>query len=171
VNMSLTDIDVFAITSSEDNAFVNYFQVKEGAVIYSKSIRVKKKLDESDSEVLAIVIPRMRDEARSDNPLILTNVPVSVPVEGVRTAVPKKGDKKKLVDLSLKNAMELRRETEAAADEKRPRHEQVLAVLQRDMRLPALPVVIECFDNSNIQGTTPVASDRKSTRLNSSHVK
>jgi excinuclease ABC subunit C len=158
VNMSLTDIDVFAITSNEDNAFVNYFRLKEGAVIYSKTIRVKKKLDESDSEVLAIVIPRMRDDAQSDNKLILTNVSVSVPVEGVRTAVPQKGDKKKLVDLSLKNAMELRRETEAAAEEKRPRHEQVLAVLQRDMRLPTLPLVIECFDNSNIQGTTPVAS-------------
>lgn len=158
VNMSLTDIDVFAITSNEDNAYVNYFRLKEGAVIYSKTIRVKKKLDESDSEVLAIVIPRMRDDAQSDNKVILTNVSVSVPVEGVRTAVPQKGDKKKLVDLSLKNAMELRRETEAAAEEKRPRHEQVLAVLQRDMRLPTLPLVIECFDNSNIQGTTPVAS-------------
>ena len=158
VNMSLTDIDVFAITSNEDNAYVNYLRLKEGAVIYSKTIRVKKKLDESDSEVLAIVIPRMRDDAQSDNKVILTNVSVSVPVEGVRTAVPQKGDKKKLVDLSLKNAMELRRETEAAAEEKRPRHEQVLAVLQRDMRLPTLPLVIECFDNSNIQGTTPVAS-------------
>src|SRR5690606_14544929 len=67
VNMALTDIDVFAINSSEDQAYVNYFQVKEGAVIYSKSIRIKKKLDEPDSDVLAFVIPQMREEARSTN--------------------------------------------------------------------------------------------------------
>lgn len=158
VNMALTNIDVFAINSTEDQAYVNYFQVKEGAIIYSKSIRVKKKLDEPDSEVLTFVIPQMREEARSTNPTVFTNVPVTLPMEQVKVTLPKIGDKKKLVDLSLKNAMELRREIEAANGEKRSKHNEVLTILQRDMRLPEVPYVIECFDNSNFQGTTPVAS-------------
>lgn len=157
VNMSLTDIDVFAITSSEDQAYVNYFQVKEGAVIYSKSIRIKKKLDESDSEVLSFAIPQMREEVGSTNLTVFTNVPISVPME-LKTVLPKIGDKKKLVDLSLKNALELRREVEAASGEKRSKYHESLLVLQRDMRLPHVPYIIECFDNSNFQGTTPVAS-------------
>lgn len=158
VNMALTNIDVFAINSTEDQAYVNYFQVKEGAIIYSKSIRVKKKLDEPDSEVLTFVIPQMREEARSTNPTVFTNVPVTLPMEQVKVTLPKIGDKKKLVDLSLKNAMELRREIEAANGEKRSKHNEVLTILQRDMRLPEVPYIIECFDNSNFQGTTPVAS-------------
>lgn len=158
VNMALTDIDVFAINSSEDQAYVNYFQVKEGAVVYSKSIRIKKKLDEPDSDVLAFVIPQMREEARSTNLTVFTNVPVVLPMEEVKITIPKIGDKRKLVDLSLKNALELRRDIELANGEKRSKHNEVLTILQRDMRLPAVPYVIECFDNSNFQGTTPVAS-------------
>src|SRR5690606_31728677 len=158
VNMALTDIDVFAINSSEDQAYVNYFQVKEGAVIYSKSIRIKKKLDEPDSDVLAFVIPQMREEARITNLTVSTNVPVVLPMEEVKITIPKIGDKRKLVDLSLKNALELRRDIELANGEKRSKHNEVLTILQRDMRLPAVPYVIECFDNSNFQGTTPVAS-------------
>lgn len=158
VNMSLTDIDVFAINSSEDQAYVNYFRVKEGAIIYSKPIRVKKKLDETDSEILTFVIPQMRDEARSTNLTVFTNVPVTLAMEQVKTVLPKIGDKKKLVDLSLKNALELRREIETANGEIRTKHQETLAVLQRDMRLPGIPFIIECFDNSNFQGTNPVAS-------------
>jgi excinuclease ABC subunit C len=158
VNMALTDIDVFAITSSEDQAYVNYFQVKEGAIIYSKSIRIRKKLDEPDSELLSFAIPQMREDARSANTTVFTNVPVALPMAGINTVVPRIGDKKKLVDLSLKNALELRREIEAANNEKRSKHLEVLNVLQQDMRLPVLPFLIECFDNSNFQGTTPVAS-------------
>lgn len=158
VNMALTDIDVFAINSNEDQAYVNYFQVKEGAIIYSKSIRIKKKLDEPDSEVLAFAIPQMREEARSTNLTVFTNVPVTLPMDQVKVTIPKIGDKKKLVDLSLKNALELRRDIEVASGEKRSRHNEVLSILQHDMRLPELPYIIECFDNSNFQGTTPVAS-------------
>src|SRR5690606_12121204 len=158
VNMALTDIDVFAINSSEDQAYVNYFQVKEGAVVYSKSIRIKKKLDEPDSDVLAFVIPQMREEARSTNLTVFTNVPVVLPMEEVKITIPKIGDKRKLVDLSLKNALELRRDIELANGEKRSKHNEVLTILQRDMRLPAVPYVIECFDTSNYQGTTPVES-------------
>ena len=158
VNMALTDIDVFAINSSEDQAYVNYFQVKEGAIIYSKSIRIKKKLDEPDSDVLAFAIPQMRDEARSTNLTVFTNVPVTLPMEQVKVTLPKIGDKKKLVDLSLKNALELRRDIEVANGEKRSKHNEVLTILQHDMRLPEVPYIIECFDNSNFQGTTPVAS-------------
>lgn len=158
VNMALTDIDVFAINSSEDQAYVNYFQVKEGAIVYSKSIRIKKKLDEADSEVLSFVIPQMREEARSVNQNVFTNIPVALPMEQVKVTLPKIGDKKKLVDLSQKNALELRRDIETANGEKHSKHHEVLTVLQQDMRLPEVPYIIECFDNSNFQGTTPVAS-------------
>lgn len=158
VNMALTDIDVFAITSSADDAYVNYFQVKEGAVIASKSIRLRKKLDEPDDELLSFAISQLRGEAKSENATVFTNLPTAVPMEGVEMIVPKIGDKKKLVDLSLKNALELRKETEAARNEKRSKQKDVLLSLQKDMRLAVVPSVIECFDNSNFQGTTPVAS-------------
>jgi excinuclease ABC subunit C len=158
VNMSLTDIDVFAITSSVSDAYVNYFQIKEGAVIFSKSIRIKKKLDEPDEELLSFAISLLREEAQSENATIFTNIPVALPVEGIEIIVPKIGDKKKLVDLSLKNAVELRKDAEVIKNEKRAKHKEVLTTLQQDMRLPVLPFIIECFDNSNFQGSSPVAS-------------
>ena len=157
VNRSLTDIDVFTITSSTGHAYVNYLTIKEGAIVNSKTVQIKKKLDESDEELLGYAIQELREQARSINPLILTNVPVDLPLE-VEFFLPKIGDKKKLVDLSLKNAFELRKEKETADESKRSRSHEVLTTLQQDMRLPGMPLVIECFDNSNFQGSNPVAS-------------
>ncbi|SKC76387.1 excinuclease ABC subunit UvrC [Ohtaekwangia koreensis] len=158
VNRDLTDIDVFTITSIEAYAYVNYMQIKEGSIVFSKTIELKKKLDEPDDELLSIAAVELREQTRSSNQTILSNIPIIVLEESVENVIPKIGDKKKLIALSLKNALELKKEREILREGKKSKQKEVLITLQNDMKLPALPTVIECFDNSNIQGTIPVAS-------------
>jgi excinuclease ABC subunit C len=158
VNKDLTDIEVFTITSDEEYAYVNYLQIKEGSIIFSKTIELKKKLDEPDDELLSLTAFELREQIRSVNKVILSNIPITVLEEGVENVIPKIGDKRKLVELSIKNALELKKEKLFLREGKRSRQKEVLTILQKDMKLPTLPVVIECFDNSNLQGTTPVAS-------------
>lgn len=158
VNRALTDIDVFTINSREEYAYVNYLQIKEGAIVFSKSVELKKKLDEPDEDLLSFAAIELREQTRSENSTILTNIPLIALDDTVENVVPKIGDKKKLVELSLKNALELRKERELLREGKKSRQREVLTILQKDLQLQNLPMVIECFDNSNIQGTTPVAS-------------
>jgi excinuclease ABC subunit C len=158
VNKKLTDIDVITITSNEQEAFINYMQIKEGAIIFSKNIEVKKKLEETDEDVLSLAAQEMRTEYRSGNNTIFSNIALSTKQEEVENIVPQIGDKRKLVGLSLKNALfaKAKRETEKA--EKKEKKNKVLGILQQDLRLNTWPEIIECFDNSNFQGTSPVAS-------------
>jgi excinuclease ABC subunit C len=158
VNNAETDIDVVTIESSEDYAYVNYLQIKEGSIIYSKSVEVKKKLDEPDEELLSLAAHELREQARSTNKVILSNIQIVLLPHGTENIVPKIGDKKKLIFLSLKNALELKRERSIARGEQKNKYMEVLKILQKDLQLPNLPDVIECFDNSNFQGTNPVAS-------------
>lgn len=158
VNRDLTDIDVFTITSIEEYAYINYLQIKEGAIIYSKTLELKKKLDEPDDELLSISAVELREQTRSTNRLILSNVPIIVLESEVENAIPQIGDKKKLVALSIKNGLELRREREIFREGKKSKQREVLEILKKDLQLQQLPEIIECFDNSNIMGTTPVAS-------------
>lgn len=158
VNRALTDIDVFSITSNTSYAYVNYLQIKEGSIISSKSVELKKKLDEPDEELLSLAAVELREQTRSNNMHILSNIPITLLEEGVENVIPKIGDKKKLVDLSVKNAFELQKEKALLREGKKSKQREVLAILQKDLQLQHLPLVIECFDNSNIQGTTPVAS-------------
>lgn len=158
VNRDLTDIDVFSIFSIEAYAYVNYLQIKEGAIIYSKTVEIKKKLDEPDEEILSYAVQEMREQINSQHTVILSSVPVTVPEGKIENVVPKIGDKRKLISLSLKNAMELKKERELLREGKKAKQNETLRLLQQDMKLPSLPVVIECFDNSNMQGTVPVAS-------------
>jgi excinuclease ABC subunit C len=158
VNRDLTDIDVFTITSIEAYAYVNYLQIKEGSIVFSKTIEVKKKLDEPDDELLSIAAVELREQTHSSNKVILSNIPIIVIEDGIENVIPKIGDKKKLIALSLKNALELKKEKEILREGKKSKQKEVLITLQNDMKLPSLPSVIECFDNSNFQGTTPVAS-------------
>ena len=155
VNRSLTDIDVLTISSMEAYAYINYMQIKEGAIIFSKSVEVKKKLDEPDDELLAFAAQELR---AGNNKIVYSNVPISLLDENIENVIPKIGDKKKLVSLSLRNALELKNEKEILREGKKSKHLETLSILQKDLQLPALPLVIECFDNSNLQGTTPVAS-------------
>jgi excinuclease ABC subunit C len=146
VNKKLTDIDVITITSTEQEAFINYMQIKEGAIIFSKNIEVKKRLEETDEEIISLAAQEMRTEYSSTKQ------------DEVENIVPQIGDKRKLVGLSLKNALFAKAKREAEKDEKKEKKNKVLSILQADLRLNTWPEIIECFDNSNFQGTSPVAS-------------
>ncbi len=158
VNKNLTDIDVVTITSSAQEAFVNYFQVKEGAIVFSENLRVTKKIDETDEDILSYVALELRLKYASTNHTILSNIPLTVKPDNVENIVPQIGDKRKLIALSLKNAMYQRSRADQEKDQKQVKSEKILSILQADLRLNVLPLVIECFDNSNLQGSYPVAS-------------
>ena len=155
VNRSLTDIDVLTITSTESYAYINYMQIKEGAIVFSRSVEIKKKVDESDDELLSFAAQELRP---GNNEIVYSNIPIILLDDHVENVVPKIGDKKKLVSLSLRNALELKHEKDLLREGKKSRQLETLSILQKDLQLGALPLVIECFDNSNFQGTTPVAS-------------
>lgn len=155
VNRALTDIDVLTISSIEEYAYVNYLQIKEGAIIFSKSVEVKKKLDEPDDELLAFAAQELRV---GNNKIVYSNIPINLLEAHTENIIPKIGDKKRLISLSLRNALELKKEKEILREGKKSKYLDTLSILQKDLHLPALPLVIECFDNSNFQGTTPVAS-------------
>jgi excinuclease ABC subunit C len=158
VNRKLTDIDVVTIASSETDAFVNYLQIKEGAIIFSKNLEIKKKLDESDEEILNMAVQELRSEYKSNNAEVYTNIALSIKSDAFENIIPQIGDKKKLVDLSLKNALYLKREREINKEERKTKKNEVLHILMENLRLSQYPKIIECFDNSNLQGTNPVAS-------------
>ena len=174
VNRDLTNIDVFTITSLPEYAYINYLQIKEGSIVFSKTVEVKKKLDEPDDELLSLAVQELRDQVKSNHKEIFSNIPITILEDGIGNTIPQIGDKKKLVALSIKNALELRKERELFREGKKSKHKETLLILQKDMQLPTLPSIIECFDNSNLQGTTPVASmvrfvDGKSDRKGYRH--
>ena len=158
VNKNLTDIDVVSITSSPHDAFVNYLQVKEGAIVFSENLRITKKIDETDEDILSYAVMSLRLKYSGSHHTILSNIPLAVKPDHVENLVPQIGDKRKLVELSLKNAMYQRGRVELEKNQQQAKSEKVVAILQADLGLPALPLVIECFDNSNLQGAYPVAS-------------
>lgn len=158
VSQKLTDIDVVTIVSSEQEAYVNFMMIKEGAIVFSTNLEVKKKLDESDEEILSMAAQELRQQHNSDNKIIYTNVPILVSGDDIENLVPQIGDKKKLISLSLTNALHVKTKKEIERGERRAKVSETLVIMQRDLRLPSIPDIIECFDNSNIQGTTPVAS-------------
>ena len=158
VNRKLTDIDVVTITSSTTDAFVNYIQIKEGAIIFSKNLEIKKKLDEPDEDILSMATQELRSTYNSNNQEVFTNIPLGVKSEEFENIIPQIGDKKKLVDLSLRNALYLKREREINKEERKTKKNEVLHILQQNLRLLQYPKIIECFDNSNFQGTNPVAA-------------
>ncbi|ELR69891.1 Excinuclease ABC subunit C [Fulvivirga imtechensis AK7] len=155
VNPKLSELDVFTIVSEKQVAFVNYLQIKNGAIILAKTVEIKKKLEESDEDILGLVAVELRDQHSSEHKEIVSNVPL-VLTEHINNTVPKIGDKRKLVELSLKNALEYKREKLKSSGKQKKN--ETLMQLKMDLRLPEIPEYIECFDNSNLQGTTPVAS-------------
>lgn len=158
VNPSIADCDVFTLESDEKLAYVNYLKVKNGSIIITKTVELKKKLDESETDLLLIAIVRLRDQFNSDSVEILTNIELEETYEGLNIHTPKIGDKKRLVELSLKNTKFYKKEKLLASGEVVDKKNRVLKQLQADLSLKELPDHIECFDNSNIQGTNPVAS-------------
>ena len=157
VNQNLTDIDVFGITSDEKIAYINYVKIANGSIILSKTVEVKKKLEESDHELLAQLVIDLRQRYKSSSKEILSNVDIEYDLD-VESRVPKIGDKRKLVELALKNALFYKKEKLSLAKPEGYREKRVLEQLQDDLKLKSLPEHIECFDNSNLAGSNPVAS-------------
>ncbi|WP_187262174.1 excinuclease ABC subunit UvrC [Pontibacter beigongshangensis] len=162
VSNTLTNIDVFTITSNEKCAFINYLKVMNGSIILTQSLELEKKLDEPDEEILAYVIVQLRHEYESTSREVITNLEIRLPLDNISVTYPQIGDKRKLLNLSLKNALYLRKEHEGRQEKNKDLSEQrevrVLETLKKDLRLTELPRHIECFDNSNFQGDNPVAS-------------
>lgn len=158
VNPAIKDLDAFAMVTDEKNAYVNYLKVKNGAIIITKTVELKKRLDESDTELLLTAIVRLRDQFNSDAEEIIVNIPFEENYDGLNIHVPKIGDKKNLIELSLKNAKYYKQEKLLTSGEVKDKKFRVLKQLQSDLSLKEMPDHIECFDNSNIQGTNPVAS-------------
>lgn len=156
VSQAITQTDVFSmITGEENNLFVNYMKIDNGAIISSETIEIKKKIDENDIDIFRFSIFDLRKKYNSENQLIITNHSID-PWEGIEIVVPQIGDKKKLLELSKKNVLFLKKE-KATKPNKIP-NEAILTNLMKDLGLKDIPAHIECFDNSNIQGTNPVAS-------------
>ncbi|MBC5993893.1 excinuclease ABC subunit UvrC [Pontibacter cellulosilyticus] len=162
VSNTLSNIDVFTITSNEQCAFLNYLKVMNGSIIQTQSLEIQKKLEEEDADILASVIAQLRQDFESTSKEIITNIEVKLPLDNITVSQPQIGDKKKLINLSLKNALYLRKEREGRQEKNRESTDQreirVLEILKKDLRLTELPRQIECFDNSNFQGDNPVAS-------------
>ncbi|HXS36280.1 MAG TPA: excinuclease ABC subunit UvrC [Flavipsychrobacter sp.] len=163
VNPNMGNIDVVSIISDENNFFVNYMMLSGGCIIYAKTIQVEKKLDELETDILSIALDRMRETFQSNANEAIVPFVIDVTEPGMKVTVPKAGDKKKILDLSIKNAEIFRdevrkRETLVLGEASRETNMQILEELQDSLQLADLPVHIECFDNSNFQGSYPVAA-------------
>ncbi|HSP40213.1 MAG TPA: excinuclease ABC subunit UvrC [Gillisia sp.] len=159
VNPRINNVDVFSIVSDEGYGYVNFLQISHGAIIRSHTIEMKKKLDESDKELLELGIIEIRQRFHSNSKEIY--VPFKVDVgEDILISVPQLGDKKKIIELSIRNARYFRQEQFKQMKIVDPdRHvNRIMAQMKEDLRLSKEPRHIECFDNSNIQGTNPVAA-------------
>ncbi len=160
VNSALTDLDVVSIASDERYAFVNYLKVMNGSIIQTQTIEIKKRLEESDEELLSIAIAEFRVKFKSTSRE--TIVPFEIPLDdqNIKLTVPKLGEKKKLLELSQKNVLFFKKEKLNQYEKLNPelRVERLLTQMKKDLRLTQLPYHIECFDNSNFQGAYPVSA-------------
>ena len=160
VSHTINNVDVFSITSDEKIAFINYIHVSNGSINQSFTIEYKKKLNETDEELLQLGIIELRERFKSDAKEII--VPVELPeiLQDVKYTIPKMGDKKKLLDLSIMNGKQYKFDRLKQAEKLNPEQKQVrlMKELQEKLNLPTLPYHIECFDNSNISGTDAVAA-------------
>ena len=160
VSSKINDVDVFSIASDQNYAFINFFKVASGAIIQSHSMEIKKKLDESDEELLRLAITEIRQRFNSTSKEVYSNIVVESICSNVTVTVPKIGDKYKLVSLSYRNALHLQKDRIRKNEDMRHRldNKRVLEQMQKDLRLKERPQHIECFDNSNFQGCNPVAA-------------
>jgi len=159
VNPSITNVDVFSIVSDEGYSYVNFFKISNGAIIQSHTSEIKKKLNETDKELLELAIVELRQRFNSQSKEIY--VPFEVELgENIKVTVPKLGDKLRIVELSIRNAKYFRQDKLKQIKIVDPdRHvNRIMEQMQKDLRLTKQPRYIECFDNSNIQGTHPVAA-------------
>ena len=159
VNPKINNVDVFSIISSEAFAYINFLQLSYGSIVGSHTLEIKKKLNETDKELLQLTIIELRQRFKSQSKEIY--VPFTVTSEqNLKVTVPKSGDKKRILELSERNAkfyMKERFEQVRIIDPKR-HSDRIMRQIKKDLRLPSKPLYIECFDNSNTQGSNPVAA-------------
>lgn len=163
VNPNLSNIDVFSYLDDEKYAFVNYIKVVDGKIVSAKSFETKKKLDETKEDILSMTIAEIKlheELGKKTAKEIIIPFPIYFKLEGIKFTIPKIGDKKQLLDLSVRNLKYYRLEKlkQYANIDPQKHVNRVMEIMKIDLRLKDLPVHIECFDNSNIQGTNPVAS-------------
>ncbi len=159
LNPRITNLDVFSIVSDETMAYINFLQISYGAIVRSHTLEIKKKLEETDAELLELAIVELRERFHLNSREIV--VPFEVDLgENIKVTVPKLGDKKQILDLSIRNAKYYRLDQLKQIKIVDPdRHtKRIMAQMKKDLRLSVEPRHIECFDNSNIQGTNPVAA-------------
>lgn len=160
VSSAITNVDVVSIASDDRYAFVNYLKIMNGAIIQTQTIEIKKRLDESDEELLSIAIAEFRSRFKSTSKEIV--VPFEIPLEdtNLKLTLPKLGEKKALLELSQKNVLFFKKEKLNQYEKLNPelKTDRVLTQMKNDLRLTQLPYHIECFDNSNFQGKYPVSA-------------
>lgn len=159
VSPTINNVDVFSIVSDNSFGYVNFLKIANGSIIQSHTTEIKKKLDESDKELLEFAIIAIRDKFHSQSKELYVPFKVDL-INDLKITIPKIGDKKHIIELSQKNAQYYRFEHLKQLKIVDPeRHSnRILKQLQQDLRLKEIPIHIECFDNSNLQGTNPVAS-------------
>lgn len=160
VSHTIDDVDVFSITSDEKTAFINYLHVSNGSINQSFTFEYKKKLAESDEELLLLGIVEIRERFKSTSKEIIVPMEVNTELKGITFTVPQKGDKRTLLDLSIMNGKQYKFDRMKQAEKLNPEQKQVrlMKELQGALKMEKLPYQIECFDNSNISGTDAVAA-------------
>lgn len=160
VSQSINNVDAFSITSDDKMAYINYIHVSNGSVNQSFTIEYKKKLNESDEELLQLGIVELRERFKSNSKEIIVPQELDLELDGVTFTVPQRGDKKTLLDLSIMNGKQYKFDRLKQAEKLNPEQRQtrLMKELQDKLHLPKLPYQIECFDNSNISGTDAVAA-------------
>ena len=160
VHPSIHDVDIFSIASDPQAGYVNFMKVSNGVIVQSYTTEVKKRMEETDAEMLEYSILEIRDKFQSSSKEIFLPFELETQLPGVLLTVPQRGDKKKLVELSQRNSTHYMLDAQKQQEMVDPeRHvNRVLETMQKDLHLKELPSHIECFDNSNIQGTNPVSA-------------
>ena len=161
VDSNIRDVDVYSVLSDDKYAYVNMMRVKNGSIIYSFSSEIRKQLDETDEEILATAIPQLHSQTESSATEMLLPMPVNdIPDDYMKQTVPSRGDRQRLMELSLRNVRSFQHQCnhQRMLTDPESASNALLERIQKELHLKALPVNIECFDNSNIQGAFPVAA-------------
>jgi excinuclease ABC subunit C len=160
VSPSIHEVDVMTLVHDENQAFVNYFVIKNGSIIHGLTLEVQKKLNETDEEIIAFMLLEFRERFLSTSKEVILEQAIDLDLPGIRFSVPQKGEKRQLVELSKRNATYYRLEKLKNEKIKDPEKHtnRILETLKKDLSLSELPIHIECFDNSNIQGTNAVSA-------------
>ena len=160
VNSSLTNLDVFNIESDEKSAFINFLHITNGCINQAFTLEYKKRLDEGDDELLVLGIIEMRERFKSNAKEIIAPFPINLPLDGVTVTTPQKGEKMRLLTLSKLNVKQYKADRLKQEDKLNPEQKatRLMSEIKQELKMENLPLIIECFDNSNIQGSDAVAA-------------